>query len=198
MAGNIGLHHSSANAVAAGRTPRAPAYTIRMNKPRITAAVPADVPRILDMIRGLAEYERLSHLCIATDADIDAALFGEKPTAEVVLAWAGDTVAGFALFFHNFSTFLGRRGLYLEDLYVQPEFRGRGYGRALLLHLAGLAVSRKCGRFEWSVLDWNASAIGFYQSLGASVLPDWRITRVTGVALEHMAQLSPVGAASSD
>ena len=198
MAGDVGPHHSSANAVAARRTPIAPAYTIRMNKRRITAAVPADVPRILDMIRGLAEYERLSHLCIATDADIHAALFGEKPTAEVVLAWEGDRVAGFALFFHNFSTFLGRRGLYLEDLYVQPEFRGRGYGRALLLHLARLAVLRKCGRFEWSVLEWNAPAIGFYQSLGATVLPDWRITRVTGAALEHMAQRSPVAAAPSD
>jgi GNAT superfamily N-acetyltransferase len=179
-------------------SPIAASYTAEMSELRIAAALPADVPCILDMIRGLAEYERLSHICVATAADIHAALFGERPTAEVVLAWEGSAVAGFALFFHNFSTFLGRPGLYLEDLYVQPEFRRRGYGRALLLYLARLAVERRCGRFEWSVLDWNAPAIGFYQALGASVLPDWRITRVTGPALERMAGLSPGPSKASD
>jgi GNAT superfamily N-acetyltransferase len=162
-----------------------------MSEFRVTAAVPADVPQILELIRSLAEFERLSHICVATPADIHAALFGEKPSAEVVLAWSGATVAGFALFFHNFSTFLGRPGLYLEDLYIRPELRGQGHGRALLLHLARLAVERRCGRFEWSVLDWNAPAIGFYESLGASVLPEWRICRVTGQALERMAATSP-------
>ena len=139
------------------------------------------------MIRGLAEYERLTHLCVTTEADLFAALFGENPIVEVALAWEGPHAVGFALFFHNFSTFLGRPGLYLEDLFVQPAWRGRGYGRALLIHLARVAVERRCGRFEWAVLDWNAPAIGFYQALGASVLPDWRITRVTGPALAKLA-----------
>jgi GNAT superfamily N-acetyltransferase len=154
---------------------------------RILGATPADVPAILGMIRGLAEFERLTHLCAATESDIFDALFGKKPVIEVVLAWEGANAVGFALFFHNFSTFLGRPGLYLEDLFVQPAWRGRGYGRALLIHLARLAVERRCGRFEWTVLDWNAPAIGFYQALGASVLPDWRITRVTGTVLDHLA-----------
>ena len=154
---------------------------------RILGPAPADVPVILAMIQGLAEYERLTHLCVATEADVFDALFGEKPTAEVVLAWEGADAVGFALFFHNFSTFLGRPGLYLEDLFVLPAKRGRGYGRALLIHLARLAVERRCGRFEWAVLDWNAPAIGFYQALGATVLPDWRITRVTGAALSALA-----------
>ena len=119
--------------------------------------------------------------------DIERALFGDQALVEVVLAWEGDAAAGFALFFHNFSTFLGRRGLYLEDLFVRPEYRRRGYGRALLVHLARLAVERGCGRFEWTVLDWNAPAIGFYQQLGAQILPEWRITRVTGAALASLA-----------
>ena len=115
----------------------------------------------------------------------------------MVLAWEGDDAVGFALFFHNFSTFLGRPGLYLEDLFVRPANRGRGYGRALLIHLARLAVERGCGRFEWAVLDWNAPAIGFYQALGATVLPDWRITRVTGDALTALAT-KPLSPASRD
>jgi GNAT superfamily N-acetyltransferase len=172
-----------------GRRTIAATYTMPTGAFRIASAVPADVPLILDMIRGLAEYERLSQICVASDADIREALFGEKPIVEVVLVWEGRVAAGFALFFHNFSTFLGRPGLYLEDLYVRPEHRRRGYGRALLLHLARLAVERRCGRFEWSVLDWNAPAIGFYESIGATVLPDWRIARVTGPALEQMARL---------
>ena len=168
-----------------------------MSEFRVTAAVHADVPQILELIRGLAEYERLSHICVATEADIRAALFGDTPRAEVLMAWSGAAVAGFALFFHNFSTFLGRPGLYLEDVYIRPEFRGRGHGRALLLHLARLAVERRCGRFEWSVLDWNAPAIGFYESLGASVLPEWRICRVTGQALERMAGTPPMASTPS-
>jgi GNAT superfamily N-acetyltransferase len=153
----------------------------------IRSARREDVPAILVLIRALAEFEQLTHLCVVTEADICAALFAQKPIVEVVLAWEGSKSVGFALFFHNFSTFLGRPGLYLEDLYIEPAWRGRGYGRALLIHLARLAVDRGCGRFEWSVLDWNAPAIGFYQALGASVLPDWRITRVTGTALANLA-----------
>ncbi len=153
----------------------------------IAPATRADVPAILEMIRGLAEFERLEHLCVASEEDIERALFGDQARVEVVLAWEGDKTAGFALFFHNFSTFLGRRGLYLEDLFVRPAFRRRGYGRALLVHLARLAVERGCGRFEWTVLDWNAQAIGFYQQLGAQILPDWRITRVTDAALTALA-----------
>ena len=159
-----------------------------MSELRIAPAEAADVAIVLDMIRGLANFERVEHLCVATEEDLLAALFCERPRVEVVLAWEGAEAAGFALFFHNFSTFLGRPGLYLEDLFVWPQFRGRGYGRALLVHLARLAVERGCGRFEWAVLDWNAAAIGFYESLGAKVLPDWRITRVTGAALTCLAR----------
>ena len=158
-----------------------------MNALHIAPATRADLPAIVEMIHGLADFERLEHLCIASEDDIERALFVERALVEVVLAWEGDQTAGFALFFHNFSTFLGRRGLYLEDLFVRPAFRRRGYGRALLVHLARLAVERGCGRFEWTVLDWNAPAIGFYQQLGAQVLSDWRITRVTGSALSSLA-----------
>lgn len=158
-----------------------------MKEFRIAAARPADVPAVLAMIRALAEFERLSHLCVATENQLSDALFAEDSTVEVVVVWEGEESAGFALFFHNFSTFLGQRGLYLEDLFIRPQFRGRGYGRALLIHLARLAVERRCGRFEWTVLDWNEQAIGFYQALGATVLPDWRITRVTGDALAALA-----------
>lgn len=154
---------------------------------RILPATQEDAGQILEMIEALAEYENLRHLCVATEAGLRTALFGERPAAEVVLGWEGASPVAFALFFHNFSTFLGRKGLYLEDLFVRPGSRRRGYGRALLVHLARLAVERGCGRFEWAVLDWNASAIGFYQSLGATVLPDWRISRVTGSALENLA-----------
>ncbi len=143
------------------------------------------------MIRALAEYEKLAHLCIATDADLDAALFGPQPAAEVLIARKGSEPAGFALFFHNFSTFLGRRGLWLEDLFVRPEFRRQGCAQALLRTLAQVAVERGCGRFEWAVLDWNASAIEFYRSLGATLLADWRIVRVVGPALASLATGSP-------
>jgi GNAT superfamily N-acetyltransferase len=158
-----------------------------MSEFRIAAATAADVAPVLAMIRGLAEYERLAHLCVATEAQLSDALFGPNAGVEVAVAWEGSETAGFALFFHNFSTFLGRRGLYLEDLFVWPQYRGRGYGRALLVHLARLAVERDCGRFEWAVLDWNESAIGFYRGLGATMLPDWRITRVAGEALAALA-----------
>jgi GNAT superfamily N-acetyltransferase len=155
---------------------------------RIRAATPRDVPAVFELIRSLAEYEKLTHILISTEADIADALFGPRAVAEVVLAEADGAVGGFALFFHNFSTFLGRRGLYLEDLFVRPEFRRRGLGRALLVHLAQIAHERGCGRFEWTVLDWNQPAIDFYESLGASVLPDWRIARVTGEALARLAR----------
>ena len=161
---------------------------------RIRAAKPRDVPDVLVMIEALAEYENLRHLCVATEAGLHAALFGPRPAAEVLVGWKGSAPIAFALFFHNFSTFLGRKGLYLEDLFVQPAYRGRGYGRALLTRLARIALERDCGRFEWAVLDWNTAAIGFYESLGATLLPDWRISRVTGPALERLAAHSANGA----
>jgi len=144
-----------------------------------------DVAAIVGLIRELAEFEKLSHLVEVTPQTLRPHLFGPKPVAEAVVAEVDDTVVAFALFFTNFSTFLGRPGLYLEDLYVQPAHRGKGIGEALLKHLARLAVNRGCGRFEWSVLDWNEGAIGFYEKMGATVMPDWRICRVTGDALKQ-------------
>ena len=152
----------------------------------IRLAAPADVSAVHEMIGLLADYEKLSHLNVSSVADLTAALFGERPAAEVLIASRDGAPAAFALFFHNFSTFLGRRGLWLEDLYVKPAFRRQGCGKALLRALAALARERGCGRFEWAVLDWNQSAIEFYQTLGATVLPDWRIVRVVGPALETM------------
>ena len=145
------------------------------------------------MIRALAEYERLSHLCIATEDQLEQQLFGTPRRAEVLLGRENGRPVCFALFFHNFSTFLSKPGLYLEDLFVRPEARRRGYGRAMLVRLAQIAVERGCGRFEWSVLDWNTPAIGFYESLGATVMPDWRITRVTGPALQNLARSEATG-----
>jgi GNAT superfamily N-acetyltransferase len=153
----------------------------------IRPATSADVRDVHKMIGLLADYERLSHLNVASEGDLAEALFGDRPAAEVLIASKNGTSAAFALFFHNFSTFLGRRGLWLEDLFVRPEFRRQGCAKALLRALAGLARERGCGRFEWAVLDWNAQAIDFYRSLGATVLPDWRIVRVVGPALETMA-----------
>ena len=153
----------------------------------IRPAVPADVPAIHALIGALADYEKLTPVFVATTADIADALFGPRPAAEVLIASKNGEAAGFALFFHNFSTFLGRRGLWLEDLFVNPAFRRQGCAKALLKALAELAVARGCGRFEWAVLDWNASAIAFYESLGAKVLPDWRIVRVVGPALQALA-----------
>lgn len=154
---------------------------------RLRGATVADVPVIRELIEGLAEYEKLRHECQASDAALQATLFGERPYAEVVLAeWDGE-VAGFALFFHNYSTFLARPGIYLEDLFVRPALRGHGIGKALLQHLAQLAVARGCGRLEWSVLDWNVDAIGFYTALGARPQDEWTVYRVTGEALARLA-----------
>ena len=158
----------------------------------IRRAAEDDVPLILEFIRGLAEYERLVHEVRATEAKLRESLFGAAPAAEVVIASADGVPVGFALYFHNYSTFLGQRGLYLEDLFVRPEWRGRGVGRKLLEHLAKVAVERNCGRFEWAVLDWNAPAIAFYRSLGAVPMEDWRIFRVTGDPLNRLAGTAPV------
>ncbi len=146
-----------------------------------------DVPLIRALIAELAEYERLAHAAVATDADLRAQLFGAQPAAEVLIGEVDGQPAGFALFFHNFSTFLSRRGLYLEDLFVRPAFRGAGLGRHLMAALARIAVQRGCGRFEWSVLDWNAPAIGFYRRLGAVGLDEWTVQRLEGEALHALA-----------
>ncbi|HEV7272212.1 GNAT family N-acetyltransferase [Pseudoxanthomonas sp.] len=161
-----------------------------MDTPAITLrpATRADIPQILAFIRGLAEYERLAHEAVATPALLETHLFGERPAAEVVIAEVDGTPAGFALFFVSFSTFLGRPGLYLEDLFVLPDHRGLGLGKRLMVHLARLAVSRGYGRFEWSVLDWNEPAIRFYRRLGAVGLDDWTVQRVTGDALRALAR----------
>jgi len=150
---------------------------------RIESARPRDTAVLHALIRALAEYERLTHLVVGTEAQLREELFGARPVVEAVLGWEDERPVAFALYFHNFSTFLARRGLYLEDLFVVPEARGRGYGKALMRHVARVAVERGCGRFEWAVLDWNQPAIDFYRSLGAEVLPDWRIGRLTGNAL---------------
>jgi len=157
----------------------------------IRAAERGDVGAIYNMIRELAEYEKLAHLCVATEDDLDRALFGARPSAEVLVARSRGEAIGFALFFHNFSTFLGKPGLWLEDLFVKPAHRRNGCGQALLRALAALARERGCGRFEWAVLDWNASAIAFYESLGAKILPDWRIARVVGQPLDSLADAAP-------
>lgn len=153
---------------------------------RIEAAQPRDTAVLLALIRALAEYEKLTHLVVGTEAQLAEELFGARPVIEAVVGWEKERAVGFALYFHNFSTFLARRGLYLEDLFVVPEARGRGYGKALMRHVARVAVERQCGRFEWAVLDWNQTAIDFYRSLGAEVLPDWRICRLTGGALASL------------
>jgi len=160
---------------------------------RIEPAGPGDVPEILALIRDLAVYERLEHQVVATERGLRETLFGEKPAAEVLFARVGPRVAGFALFFSNYSTFLGQPGLYLEDLYVRPEYRGQGCGKALLARLAALAVERRCGRLEWAVLDWNEPAIGFYRRLGAVPMSDWTVFRLTGESLVRLAAPPPVG-----
>jgi GNAT superfamily N-acetyltransferase len=154
---------------------------------RIRPAAEADVPLVLRFIRELAEYERLLHEVVATEERLRDTLFGARPAAEVVIAEEDGKALGFALFFHNYSTFLAQPGLYLEDLYVRPEARGRGAGRALLAHLARLAKERGCGRLEWWVLDWNESAIRFYRSLGAQPMDDWTVFRLTGGDLARLA-----------
>lgn len=153
----------------------------------IRSATEDDVPAILSLIRELAEYEKLSHEVVATEEALRESLFGERRYAEVLIAERDGAPAGFALFFHNFSTFLGKPGLYLEDLYVKPEFRGAGIGKKLLVHLASLAKSRGCGRLEWWVLDWNEPSIGFYRKLGAVPMDDWTVYRVSGRALDDLA-----------
>ena len=153
----------------------------------IRQATERDVPLIASFIRQLAEYERLSDEAVMTDEMLRTNLFGARRFAEVLLGYEGDKPVGFALFFHNFSTFRGQPGLYLEDLFVVPEKRGKGYGRALLIELARIARERKCGRFEWSVLDWNEPAIRFYKNLGAVPMDQWTIFRVEGESLERLA-----------
>lgn len=156
--------------------PSTPNFTLR-------AAQPADVPALVSLIGELADFEQLSHLLEVDTERLLPQLFGTNPAAEACVAEVDGEVVAFALFFRNFSTFLGKPGLYLEDLYVQPAHRGAGIGGAMLKHLARLAVARGCGRFEWSVLDWNREAIAVYERFGATLLPDWRICRVSGEAL---------------
>ncbi len=163
----------SATLTAAGK---GPAYTLR-------AAQPQDAQAIVGLITELAEFEQLAHLVKITAPGLCKHLFGPRPVIECTVAEGGAAVQAFALYFTNFSTFLGQPGLYLEDLYVKPAWRGQGVGGALLRHLAALAVERGCGRFEWSVLDWNANAIAVYERMGATVMPEWRICRLSGEAL---------------
>ena len=153
----------------------------------IRSATPADLPLIAQFIRDLADYEKLAHEVRFDEAKLGEKLFGARPYAEVVIGELDGTPQGFALFFHNFSTFEGRPGIYLEDLFVRPEARGSGLGKALLTHLAALCTARDCARLEWSVLDWNAPAIGFYQSLGAKLMDEWTVMRVDGDALTKLA-----------
>ena len=161
--------------------PATPSFTLR-------AAVVGDVSAIVQLIRDLAEFEQLTHLVQVTPEKLRPQLFGEKPAAEAMVAERDGEVVAFALYFTNFSTFLAQPGLYLEDLYVKPAHRGHGIGKALLKRLAALAVERDCGRFEWSVLDWNTNAITVYEKMGATVMPEWRICRTTGDELRAMAR----------
>ncbi len=154
----------------------------------IRSATPADLPLIAQFIRDLAEYEKLAHEVRFDEAKLGTNLFGPRPYAEVVIGELDGEPQGFALFFHNFSTFEGRPGLYLEDLFVRPEARGSGLGKALLAHLAQLCVERDCARLEWWVLDWNTPSIGFYQSLGAKLMDEWTVMRVDGDALTALAE----------
>jgi GNAT superfamily N-acetyltransferase len=154
----------------------------------LRSATVDDVGTIFDFIKELAEYEKLSHQVVGDEEQLGKTLFGDRPAAEVIIAEFGGTPAGFALFFHNYSTFLARPGLYLEDLYVSPKLRGHGIGKKLLCRLAEIAAERGCGRFEWSVLDWNEPAIRFYENLGAETIEGWSVFRVTGDALENLAR----------
>jgi GNAT superfamily N-acetyltransferase len=156
----------------------------------VRPATPEDVPDIFRLIQALAEYEKLSHAVTGNTALLGAHLFGPRPCLEALLAELDGQAVGFALFFQNYSTFLTKPGIYLEDLFVLPAYRGQGIGKSLITSVAKLATARNCGRFEWSVLDWNESAIAFYEKIGASVLPDWRICRVTGEALERLQAMS--------
>ena len=159
-----------------------------MSEVVIRPAEERDLDAILGLIRELAEYEKLAHEAVADREDVRRHLFGARPHAEVLIAEAGDETVGFALYFHNYSTFLGKPGIYLEDLFVRTSHRGRGYGRALLSKLASIALERSCGRLEWSVLDWNEPAIGFYKKLGAGPMDEWTVYRLTGDALRRVAR----------
>jgi GNAT superfamily N-acetyltransferase len=150
----------------------------------IRPVTPEDVPTLVELINALAEFEQLSHEVTGSADDLHRSLFGKRPYAEAVLAWVDEIPVGMALFFHNFSTFLMKPGIYLEDLFVLPDYRRRGIGRSLLMYVGNLALERDCGRFEWNVLDWNTPAIEFYQSMGAELKHEWRLCRVTGAALE--------------
>jgi GNAT superfamily N-acetyltransferase len=153
----------------------------------IRPAVPKDIPEILRLIGALAEYEKLADMAVGTDARLGESLFGARPAAEALIVERGGRAVGFAIFFTTFSTFLCKPGLYLEDLFVEPEHRGHGIGKALLRRLAALAVERECGRFEWRVLDWNEPSIRFYETLGAKLMPEWQLVRMTEREIAHLA-----------
>jgi GNAT superfamily N-acetyltransferase len=159
-----------------------------MNNVELRAPTKDEVYLIVGFIRELAEYEKLSHECLITEEALRDSLFADKPHAETLLAFLNDKPIGFCLFFHNYSTFLGKPGLYLEDLYIQPEFRNQGFGKKILARLAVIALERGCGRFEWSVLDWNEPSIAFYRKIGAEPMKDWTVQRLTGQALEALAR----------
>jgi GNAT superfamily N-acetyltransferase len=159
------------------------------SSPTISLATEEDLPAILTFIRGLADYEKLLHLVTATEDELRKTLFGSHRYAEVLIARIDNLSVGFALFFHNYSTFLAKPGIYLEDLFVLPEHRNKGVGKALLIKLAQIARERNCGRLEWSVLDWNQPAIDFYQRIGAELLPNWRLCRMTAEQFTKLAEL---------
>lgn len=159
----------------------------------VRAAVPGDGGTILGFVRELARYENLEHEVTATPEDFERDLFGDNPRAEAIVACEAGVPVGYALYFHNYSTFAGRPGIFLEDLYIQPACRGRGYGKTLLVAIAGVAVKRKCARFEWSVLDWNEPSIRFYRSMGARGMEEWTVQRVDGNALMKLAQVETIG-----
>jgi GNAT superfamily N-acetyltransferase len=165
----------------------------RPNQFEIRPAQMEDVPIILELIRDLATYERAPNEVTATEEQLVDVLFGERPVAEVLLAFEGQSPVGFAVYFYNFSTWLGRPGLYLEDLFVKPEKRGKGYGRALLIELAKIARDRKCGRMEWAVLDWNEPAINFYRALGAKPMDEWTVFRLTRDGIARLANSGQAG-----
>jgi GNAT superfamily N-acetyltransferase len=166
----------------------------RSNQFKIRPAYVEDVPIILELIRDLATYERAPDEVTASEEQLVDVLFGERPAAEVLIAFEGKSAVGFAVYFYNFSTWLGRPGLYLEDLFVKPEKRGKGYGRALLIELAKIARDRKCGRMEWAVLDWNESAIKFYRALGATPMHEWTVFRLTGDEIAKLANAADTAA----
>jgi GNAT superfamily N-acetyltransferase len=160
-----------------------------MNELQIKAATKSDAPVVLDFIKKLAEFENLMHEVSATEEDLRNTLFSDNSNTEAIIGYLDETPIAFAIFFHNYSTFLGKKGLYLEDLFVLPDYRGNGIGEKMLKHLAKLALSRDCGRFEWSVLDWNEPAIKFYESFGAELKKEWITTRISGESLKALAKL---------